>query len=167
MSEENDDSSESGEETQISQAIELNSQSQISQGSIEVTPKKNPLRHKKQAISPDIKRYRTPKKCKDCNKEFTNSMLWMIHSFSKCKGKSATIAADFPIVSDFTTIHNHKDSNIQIVGFVLAVHTPIETGERKYMLRATLADINGQRCYFSWFLDIGLPGNIFRFQRTF
>ena len=52
-----------------------------------------------------------------------------------------------------TRTHTHKDSLIQIVGFVLGIHAIIETGDRKYLLRATLSDVNGQRCYLSWFLD--------------
>ena len=69
----------SGEETtqQLSQDVlsaAVNNSSQASTASIEVTPKKNALKFESPELSPGVKRYRTPRKCKDCAGEFLNSV---------------------------------------------------------------------------------------------
>ena len=138
---------ESGEETTqgLTQQSEdlfgasVDNSSQASTASIEVTPKKHALKTNTPNLSPGVKRYRVPRQCPDCSAKFANSVTWMIHTFSNCKDKSAAKAADNPIVYDYTTLHKHRDSFIQIVGFVLGVHTVLCTSDRRYLLRLTLA----------------------------
>jgi len=88
-----------------------------------------------------------------CGKHYNNAVLWMIHKFSKCKGKSDTVMEENLIVSDFVKLNNCFGACVQLVCYVLTIFTPISIGKDRYLFKMAVSDVNGIRRTMTWFLS--------------
>jgi len=68
--------------------------------------------------------------------------------------QTSNTTAEAEIISDFAELARYGDESCQLVCFVLAVHSVVMTGDRRYLLKATLGDKNGRRLYLVWFFDV-------------
>ena len=124
----------------------------------QITPKRAlPLKRKRQGsgMSPGlVKRLNTEQICGKCGFTCQHSLIWRLHKYKQCDAKRSNAKAEAEICSDFSKLSRFKDESCQLVCYVVAVHSVIMTGNRRYLLRATLADKNGRRLHMIWFFDI-------------
>ena len=86
------------------------------------------------------------KTCEKCGVSFKSGMLFRMHKYKRCDSKTETSVEAAQCITDFTKLSNFGEEQCQLVCYVLCVQPIIQTGDRRYLLRAVLVDKNGRRC---------------------